>query len=133
MYFTFLNINRWLIIVNIPPHGPDDGSVEPKRYSIDFSINLSFHLDYFVINFSLHSQISVTVFIDNTKEHLWRIHDWEDLVFPTNITVSVRVWVFVVYICREEFICLCLPPDRTWHKVNGPKVDYNGDSNPAGL
>ena len=24
-------------------------------------------------------------------------------------------------------ICHCLPPDRTRHKVNGPKVDYNGD------
>ena len=24
---------------------PDDGSVEPKRYSVDFLINLSFHLD----------------------------------------------------------------------------------------
>ena len=21
----------------------------------------------------------------------------------------------------------CLPPDRTWHKVNDPKVDYSGD------
>ena len=37
--------------LNIP--GPDDGSVEPKRNNIDFSINLSFHLDYLVINFSL--------------------------------------------------------------------------------
>ena len=24
-------------------------------------------------------------------------------------------------------ICLCLPPDSTWPKVNDPKVDYNGD------
>ena len=24
-------------------------------------------------------------------------------------------------------ICLCLPPDRTWHKVNDLKVDYSGD------
>ena len=24
-------------------------------------------------------------------------------------------------------ICLCLPPDRTWHKVNDSKVDYSGD------
>ena len=32
-------------------------------------------------------------------------------------------------------ICLCLQPDRTWPKVNDPKVDYSGDlgSNPAGL
>ena len=36
---------------------PDDGSVEQKRYSIDFSINLSFHLDYIVINFSLYIYI----------------------------------------------------------------------------
>ena len=42
---TFLNIYRWLKIVNITPHGPDDGSVEPKRYRVDLSINLSFHLD----------------------------------------------------------------------------------------
>ena len=24
-------------------------------------------------------------------------------------------------------ICCCLPPDRTWHKVNDPKANYNGD------
>ena len=24
-------------------------------------------------------------------------------------------------------ICLCHPPDRTWHKVNDSKVDYSGD------
>ena len=27
----------------------------------------------------------------------------------------------------EGFICLCLLPDRTWHKVNDPKVDYRED------
>ena len=25
------------------------------------------------------------------------------------------------------YICHCLPPDRTRHKVNDPKVDYSGD------
>ena len=49
---AFLNIHRWLNISNMIPHVPDDGSVEPKRYCVDFSINLSFHLDYLVINFS---------------------------------------------------------------------------------
>ena len=44
----------WLNIANTTLHGSDDGSVEPKRYSVDFSISLSFHLDYLVINFSLH-------------------------------------------------------------------------------
>ena len=55
LYFAFLNIHCWLNIANITPHGPpDDGSVEPKCYSVDFSINVSFHLDCFAINFSLH-------------------------------------------------------------------------------
>ena len=53
-YLAFLNIYRWLNIANITPHGPDDGSVEPKCYSVDFLINLSFHLDYLVIKFSQH-------------------------------------------------------------------------------
>ena len=26
----------------------------------------------------------------------------------------------------KGFICLCLPPNGTWHKVNDPKVDYSG-------
>ena len=37
LYFAFLNIHRWLNIADITPHGPDDGSVEPKRYSVDFT------------------------------------------------------------------------------------------------
>ena len=26
----------------------------------------------------------------------------------------------------KQYICHCLPPDRTWHKVNEMKVDYSG-------
>ena len=36
-YFAFLNIHRWLKIGNITPHGPDDGSVEPKRYRVNLN------------------------------------------------------------------------------------------------
>ena len=28
---------------------------------------------------------------------------------------------------RLPDICVCLPPDRTWHKVYNPMVDYSGD------
>ena len=31
--YIVLHIHCWLNIANITPHGPDDGSVEPKRYS----------------------------------------------------------------------------------------------------
>ena len=27
----------WFNMTNIIPHNPDDGSVEPKRYSVDFA------------------------------------------------------------------------------------------------
>ena len=37
LYFAFLNIHRWFNITNIIPLSPDDGSLEPKRYSIDFA------------------------------------------------------------------------------------------------
>ena len=56
-YTNNLNIHRWLNIANITPDGPDDGSVEPKHYSVDFSINLSVHVDYLVINFCTYCRI----------------------------------------------------------------------------
>ena len=34
----FLHIHRWFNITNIIPHSPDDGSLEPKRYSVDFAL-----------------------------------------------------------------------------------------------
>ena len=34
-----------MYIYYITPHGTDDGSVEPKRCSVDLLINHSFHLD----------------------------------------------------------------------------------------
>ena len=37
LYFAFLNTHRWLNIANIIPHGSDDGSVEPKSYSVNFT------------------------------------------------------------------------------------------------
>ena len=38
-------ICKYIYTINITPHGPDDGSAEPKRYSVDPLINHSFHLD----------------------------------------------------------------------------------------
>ena len=36
LYFAFLNIHRWINIADIAHLGLEDGSVEPKRYSVDF-------------------------------------------------------------------------------------------------
>ena len=36
LYFVLSNIHRWFNIINIIPHSPDDGSLEPSRYSVDF-------------------------------------------------------------------------------------------------
>ena len=37
MYFALLNIRRRFNIINIIPHCPDDGSLVPKRYNVDFA------------------------------------------------------------------------------------------------
>ena len=36
IFLHFLYIHCYLYITNITPHSPDDGSAEPKRYSVDF-------------------------------------------------------------------------------------------------
>ena len=56
----------------------DVGSVEPKRYSVDLSINLSFHLDrcyqfYYVLSdynllFTLHIYIYIYIYIYKRSE-----------------------------------------------------------------
>ena len=33
----FLYIHRWFNFTDIIPHSPDDGSLELKRYSVDFA------------------------------------------------------------------------------------------------
>ena len=52
-----------LVNINITPHGPDDHSVGPKRYSFDFLINLSSHLDYLCINFPHHTHTHIVAYI----------------------------------------------------------------------
>ena len=58
-------MKNWIFRIElfITPHSPDDGSGEPKRYSVNFSINLSFHLDYLVINFSTHTHTHIYIYI----------------------------------------------------------------------
>ena len=58
-------------IANITSHGPDDGSVELKRYSVDFLINISFHLDYLDINFSSYIYIYIYILDLKVTVFLW--------------------------------------------------------------
>ena len=58
----FLNIHRWFNITNITHPSPDDGSLKPKRYSVDFSINHSSSLDY-LINFILSLSLYIYIYI----------------------------------------------------------------------
>ena len=48
-------------IINITPHGPDDGSVEPKHYSVDPLINHSLHLDRCYQFFYIYIYVCVCV------------------------------------------------------------------------
>ena len=49
------NKKSWLFMTRKNPHSPDDGSAEPKRYSVDwlcFSINPYFLFGLLIVNFS---------------------------------------------------------------------------------
>ena len=101
-----LNIHRWLNIANITPHVPDDGSVEPKRYSVDFSINLPFHLDYIVINFSTYCRItilyllSIYIYISINIDLLQRPIMVEEIV--ENLLIWQRMRIFCCYFVAWE-------------------------------
>ena len=51
-----------------------------------------------------------------------------------NVYMYWFVYMIIIYSGYWNFtfhqaidICRCLPPNRTWHKVNDPKVDYSED------
>ena len=40
----FLHTHRWFNITNIIPRSPDDGSLEPKRYNVDFTSHIYIYI-----------------------------------------------------------------------------------------
>ena len=44
----------------------------------------------------------------------------------TPLELRLRVRILKNRNTGRAGICHCLPPDRTWRKVNDPKVDYSG-------
>ena len=49
-YSEFHDINRQVRfnITNIIPHNPDDGSLEPKRYSVDFASHIYIYIYIYI-------------------------------------------------------------------------------------
>ena len=55
----------------------------------------------------------------------WRLDS--EAVFQARAAIMAsNTWWILTSSAFQFNICLCLPPDRTWHKVNDPKVDYSG-------
>ena len=81
---------------DIPAHGPDDGSVEPKRYSVDFAINLSFHLDDLVINFSTHTHT-------HTRTHT---HRQTDRHTHTHIYIYIYIDIYIKAVNRPKVLIM---------------------------
>ena len=61
LYFAFLHIHRWLNMANITPHGPYDGSVEPKLYIVGFLIR------YLLPHAHTHTHTHIYIYIVNHK------------------------------------------------------------------
>ena len=93
--FAFLNIHRWLNIANITPHGPDEGSVEPKRYSVDFTSH----------------QISPFTWIALLSIFLYILSDYNPLFTSIYICVCVCVCACAracSRMCMCVFMCVCV-------------------------
>ena len=90
---------RWYL-ANITPNGPDDSSVELKRYSVDLSINLSFHLVhcyqffYILLNynplFTFHIYIYIYIYGERDRE---RENEREQC---EGVRVCVCIYVYIV-------------------------------------
>ena len=62
----------------------------------------------------------------NTQHYkVWRKPGKGVAPFPTPHCCSY--WKRSLQVTLDKIICHCLPPDRTWHKVNKQKADYRGD------
>ena len=62
------------LITNKTPHCPDDGSAEPKRYSVNwicFSINPHFLFKLLVVNFSSYIYIYIYIYIVIHRQTVW--------------------------------------------------------------
>ena len=115
LYFAFLNIYRWLNLANITLHGPDDGSVEPKCYSVNFSINLSFHLDYLVINFFYIITFNIYIYME-----------YENIIILSRI-ISTRMIFYIESLDLITFNIIILNrimmvvqggSETTWEPIN---------------
>ena len=95
MYFLFLNIHRWLNIANITPHGPDDGSVETKHYCVDFSINLSFHLDYLVIYIYIYIYIYVCVYVHVLSIYICFYSFMYEWLYFYMCTLYIYIYIYI--------------------------------------
>ena len=68
IYIHIINIHRWLNMANITP--PDDVSVEPKRYSVDFLIKSLLPLvlpcyQFFHTHTHTHTHTHIYIYINN--------------------------------------------------------------------
>ena len=89
--YILLTKMYWLNIANITPHSPDDGSVEPKHYSVDFLINLSFRLDYLVTNFSTYCQITILYLLSYIYIYIY-------------IIVMLIAWTYLTLSCHPSLL-----------------------------
>ena len=58
-----------------------------------------------------------------TRRSIDKLRELYLCLSPTRQDLTQGQWPEGRSTSQESYICVCLPPDRTWHKVNDPKVD----------
>ena len=117
--FTLFIHPSTLNITNKTPHSPDDGSAEPKRYSVDrlcFSINPHFLFGLLVVNFSsqivgllsiIFFHIYIYIYTHTHKQTHTHTHLYFDQCFFSHTyvisTLSFCFLMIVVFRWLESF------------------------------
>ena len=96
-------------------------------YSVNIIFNLCYIFYYFIFIlvwickiYSPTSNLSWKYLWQSASIMVSGVYQLLGVLFNWLITVYKKAWILAN-------ICFCLPPDRTWHKVNDLKVDFSGD------
>ena len=118
--FTLFIHPSKLNITNKTPHCPDDGSAEPKRYSVDwlcFSITPPFYLDY-LLSIFLHKLSDYYPLFSSIYIYIYiYIYSFQVLLFTTNSSIKHHSFVYTQLNVEQFYLthwCYHSKPLRTW-------------------
>ena len=129
LYFVLLNIHRWFNITNIIPPSPADGSLEPKRYSVDFAsqrispstlitllsifsidcqITLHYLFPYIYIYIYNGTHTNIYIYIYMERERQRKTEEHTDTRTGTHTHTHTRTYIYIYIYIYNVCVCVCV-------------------------